>query len=513
MSNKLVIDPVTRIEGHLKVEVEIEDAVVKDCRASGMLYRGIEQILLGRDPRDANQITQRICGVCPIAHATASTMCLDSAFGITDKIPPNAWLVRNIIHATNHIHNAVLHFYHLSLLDYIDIARVRKGISAELDLVSDFLTRQEKGPFMPREEDFRLPDEVNQRMVQNYLKALEIRRIAQEALAIFGGKMPHQCGTIPGGVTQAVDAGKIESYLGKIKEVKEFIYFSYWQDIVDLTKYYPEYWSVGPGCKNLLSYGIFPEKTEQGWVRFQPAGVLAAEKQEPEELKVEDITEDVKHSWYEGARYNPAEKFPLPDYSKPEGYSWLKSPRYQGKVYEVGPLARVLLGYKWARETWRHELDMALTTLQININSLYSVLGRHLCRAIESRVLVREVEKWLLSIEPNQPFYTEYEIPLESAGAGLTEGARGAVGHWIKIKDKKIAHYQVISPTTWNASPRDEQGNPGPLEQAIMGTKIKDQNNPVEVTRIIRSFDPCLACAVQIVNHKHLKGKKVYPCL
>lgn len=510
MRKKMLIDPVTRIEGHLKVDLEIEDNTIVSARSSGMLYRGIEQILIGRDPRDASQITQRICGVCPIAHGMASSMCLDSAFGISEKIPKNAWLVRNLIHASNHIHNSILHFYHLALLDYIDVTRVKKGISSELDLVVQFLQREEKTPFVPRDEDFRFPDDINQRMVENYLKALDIRKLTHEALAVFGGKMPHQCGIIPGGVTQKVDAGKIENFLGKIKEIAEFVNFNYWQDLIDLIKYYPEISTTGRGCGNLLAYGAFPVPTNGGFEKFQPGGVLYSEGKNMEDLNPDEITESVEYSWYHGSTAHPATSFPQPEPFKEKAYSWLKSPRYKGRVFEVGPLARVLVAYAGNVQPWKDAVDEALNNSGMKIDDMISVAGRHLCRGIECRMLLKEAEKWLLKIDTDGEFYFDYEIPQESKGFGLSEGARGAVGHWVSIKDKKIAHYQVISPTTWNCSPRDENGNPGPLEQALMGLKIKDENHPVEALRVVRSFDPCLACSVQVKNLKKFSSKKIY---
>ncbi len=510
MRKKILIDPVTRIEGHLKVELEIEDGTVVSAKSSGMLYRGLEQILIGRDPRDASQITQRICGVCPVAHGMASSMCLDAAFGISGKIPANAWLVRNIIHASNHIHNSILHFYHLALLDYIDVAKVKKGVSPEMDLVVQFLQRDEKNPFVPRDEEFRFPDQVNQRMVENYLRALDIRRIAQETLAIFGGKMPHQCGIIPGGVTQKVDAGKIENCLGKIKEISEFVNFHYLQDLMDLVKYYPEYSSIGKGCGNLLAYGAFPVPGSPGLEKFQPGGVYYSSGMKVEDINPEKITEAVEYSWYQGSKGHPSNSFPQPDPFKEESYSWIKSPRYDQQVFEVGPLARVLIAYTKNVQPWRGALQEVLDATGLKLNDIISVAGRHLCRGIECNLLLKEVERWLLSIEPAGDFYKDYEIPQESTGLGLTEGARGSVGHWISIKDKKIAHYQVISPTTWNCSPRDSQNNPGPLEQALAGLKIKDEDHPVEAVRIIRSFDPCLACAVQLKSSEKIRAKKFY---
>lgn len=507
---KIIIDPVTRIEGHLKVEIEIEDGTVVSAKSSGMLYRGIEQILIGHDPRDASQITQRICGVCPIAHGMASSMCLDSAFGISEKIPSNAWLVRNLIHASNHIHNSILHFYHLALLDYIDVTKVKKGISPEMDLVVQFLKRDEKAPFVPRDEDFRFPDDVNQRMVENYLKALDIRKITHEALSIFGGKMPHQCGIIPGGVTQKVDTGKIENFLGKIKEISEFASFYYWQDLIDLIRYYPECSTIGRGCGNLLAYGAFPVYGSNGLEKFQPPGVYYSSTRKVEEIDPEKITEAVKHSWYQGSTGHPANNFPQPDPFKEEAYSWVKSPRYDQQVFELGPLARVLIAWVKKIEPWYSVLNESMELTGLNLNNIISVAGRHLARGIECKLLLKETEKWLLSINPNEDFYCDYEIPEESSGIGLSEAARGAVGHWISIKDKKIAHYQVISPTTWNCSPKDDLNNPGPLEQALTGLKIKDENQPVEVVRVIRSFDPCLACSVQLKNSKKIRAKNFY---
>jgi len=508
MSKKIVIDPITRIEGHLKVEVEIENNKIVDARCSGMLYRGLEKILIGRDPRDANQITQRICGVCPMAHAIASAICLDDAFGISDKITKNGWLLRNLIHVSNHIHNSILHFYHLSALDYVDVSKVSKGVSSELDLVCKFLERDKYYPFVPREEDFRLPQKINERMVYSYLKALEIRRTTHEMLAVFGGKMPHQCGIVPGGVSQNIDAGKIESFLGKLKDVKEFIEFYYIRDLIDVATYYPEYFEIGKGCRNYLAYGVFPVRKNGKFEKFQPSGIVI-EGEKFEELNPSEIRECVSHSWYEGDVKNPVCDFPEVEIEKENAYSWIKSPRYRGEVFEVGPLARLIVAYRKGQQPWKEVIESFLSELKIDIEKLSSVLGRHIARAIEAKVLTEEAMKWLLQINPEEPFYINYEIPEEAEGMGLSEAARGAVGHWIKIENKKIAHYQVISPTTWNASPKDDKGKPGPIEQALLGTKIKDENNPVEVLRIVRSFDPCLACAVQIMNRKKMKSKKV----
>jgi len=500
MREKIIIDPITRIEGHLKVEVEIENKEVVDAKCSGMLYRGIEKILIGRDPIDACQITQRICGVCPVAHASASSIALDNAFGIKEKIPENAFLVRNLIHASNHIHNSILHFYHLSILDFIDVSRVKKGISSEIDLLCKFLERDNYSPFVPRDNDFRLSQEANLRVVQNYIKGLEIRRYAHQLLSIFGGKMPHQCGIVPGGVTQKVDIGKIENAIGKLKDIKEFVEFYYFSDLKDIGEKYPEYFKIGSSYGNYLTYGVFPIRNNGSIEKFQPGGVVF-EIEKLEEIDEKEIREDIVNSWYEGEIENPEKDSPDINIKK-NGYSWIKSPRYKGKVVEVGPGARLVIAYKKNVQPWKKEIDKVLNEFKIDISKLNSVMGRHIARFIEAKVLINECLNWILKIKPDQDFYLKYEIPEEGQGIGLSEGARGAVGHWISIKNKKISHYQVISPTTWNGSPKDSNGNYGPIEKALIGTKINDEKNPVEILRIVRSFDPCLACAVQVIDSK-----------
>ncbi|MCM8825581.1 MAG: nickel-dependent hydrogenase large subunit, partial [Candidatus Omnitrophica bacterium] len=277
----------------------------------------------------------------------------------------------------------------------------------------------------------------------------------------------------------------------------------------DLLKYYPECYNIGRGCGNLLAYGAFPVPAN-GLEKFQPGGVYYSSRSTVEDLDPEKITEAVEHSWYQGNTGHPARNFSQPDPFKEKSYSWLKSPRYNEQVFEVGPLARVIIAYVKNCQPWKDELQSVLDEKGLKLGDIISVAGRHLCRGIECKVLLKEVEKWLLEIDPAGDFYQDYEIPQQATGFGLTEGARGAVGHWISIKDRKIAHYQVISPTTWNCSPRDDLGNPGPLEQALEGLWIKDENQPVEAVRVIRSFDPCLACAVQLKNSKKIYARKIH---
>jgi hydrogenase large subunit len=501
---KVTIDPITRIEGHLKIETEVDEGVVKDARSTGNLFRGIELILRGRDPRDAQVIAQRICGVCPQSHGVAAALCLDSAFGLGDKIPDNARIMRNLIQGTHVVQDHILHFYLLAALDYVDVTDVAKyeGKDSELNSVKDFIARGELGPFAPRYEgDYRLPAEVNQAATAHYLQALEVRRTGHEAVAIFGGKIPHSVGIVPGGVTDVPTVDKITAFLWKVKKLQDFVDNVYLPDVKAIAGVYSDYLEIGAGCKNLLSYGGYDLQGDDADLtrrkRLFKQGAISADFK-LRDLDISLVTEGVKYSLYEDA---PAPKHPTAGETKPylgkEGaYSWLKAPRYGGEVYEVGPLARIATTYAAGDPVVRGLVDSALAELRAPLSALFSVMGRHLARAICAKILADNLEKWLLELKPGEPTYVEYELPEESMGMGLIEGSRGALGHWIEIKDKKIHNYQAVVPTTWNASPRDDNGVPGPIEQALIGTKIRDKDNPFELVRIVRSFDPCLACSI-----------------
>lgn len=506
---KIVIDPVTRIEGHLKLEAIVENGVVKDARTIGNLFRGLEIILRGRDPRDAQVITQRICGVCPQSHGIAAALNLDSAFGIADKIPDNARIIRNLIQGAHITQDHILHFYHLTALDYVDIADVAKykGKDSDLNSVKDFIKRGELGPFFPRYEgDYRLSAEVNQQTVAHYVKALEIRRIGHEMVSIFSGKIPHSVGVIPGGVTSVPTTDNILAFLWKLRILQDFIDNVYIPDVLAVAGAYPDYFEIGAGCKNLLAYGSFDlEGGDPDYIRrnrlFKQGTVSTDLK--AQDLDTNKIAEYVKHSWYEDSPgRHPSKGETRPQYDKKGAYSWVKSPRYDGKVYEVGPLARVAVNYARGDQRMREMVNSALVQLKVTPSALFSVLGRHLARALSAKYIADSMDQWLLSLKPGEPTFVEYEIPDEGMGMGLTDAARGSLGHWIEIKDKKIANYQCVVPTTWNISPMDDKGNHGPIEQAIIGTKVKDESNPFEIVRIIRSFDPCLACSVHLVTPK-----------
>ena len=507
---KIVIDPVTRIEGHLKIECVVENGEVKDARATGNLFRGIEMILKGRDPRDAYIIAQRICGVCPQSHGLAATLNLDSAFGIAGKIPDNARIIRNLVHAVHSVQDNILHFYHLAALDYVNVADAAKyeGNDSQLNSVKDFIQRGALNPFLPRYEgDYRLPADVNQQAVAHYVKALEMRRIGHEAVAIFSGKIPHSVGLVPGGVTSTPTVDNMMAYIWKIKILQDFVNNVYIPDVFAVAGAYMDYAEIGKGCQNLLSYGMYDlDGTNPDYAtreRLFKQGTVSADLK-PGTLDTNKITEQVKHSWYQDATSNrhPSQGETVPQYDKPDAYTWAKAPRYDGKVYEVGPLARIAVTYAKGDPKTKELVEGSLKKLNASPAALFSVLGRHLARALSAKTIVDQLEGWTLQLKPGQPTYVEYEIPEEASGMGIIEGTRGALGHWIEIKNKKIANYQAVVPTTWNVSPMDDQGQHGPIEQALIGAKVKDEKNPFEIVRIIRSFDPCLACAVHVVTPK-----------
>ena len=504
---RIVIDPITRIEGHLKVEVIVDGGEVKEAHSSGTLFRGFEIILRGRDPRDAPYLTQRICGVCPIAHATASNLCADDTFGIADRIPKNGRILRNLIFGSNYIQSHILHFYHLAALDYVDVTAAADydGTDSDLKAVRDFIARGALGPFVPRYEgDYRLPKEVNVAATKHYVQALEMRRKAQEMLAIFGGKMPHQCTMVPGGATEIATVDKIAAFVWRLNELRDFIDNVYLPDVLAVAGVYSDHCAMGKGCGKYVAYGAFDledgNADQSTRKRLTKQGVtdtsLAVEA-----LDVRKITEDIEHSWFEGEnQLHPSNGQTNPNPRKDGGYSFLKSPRYNGQAGEVGPLSRMLVNYASGDETTKTLVDGALSALGADATALFSIMGRHAARALECKLVADAMVGWTLELEPNGPSYAEYEIPAESQGFGITDAPRGALGHWMKLEGGRIANYQCVVPTTWNAGPRDADGQPGPIEQALTGLPVKDEANPFEVVRTVRSFDPCLACAVHVLK-------------
>jgi hydrogenase large subunit len=507
---KIIIDPVTRLEGHLKVEAVVEGGKVKEAKSSGTLFRGLELIMRGRDPRDAQRIAQRICGVCPTSHSIAAALSLDNAFGIADKIPDNGRIIRNLILGAAHIADHILHFYHLVALDYVDVAKLAKyeGNNPALNSIKRFIARGELGPFVPRYEgDYRLPEEVNEQAVAHYVAAFDTRRKAQEMLALFGGKMPHNMGVMPGGVASVPTVDNMTSFLWRLKELQEFIDNVYLPDVLAVVGVYSDYFEIGHGCGNLLAYGSYELDGKEVDLtkrkRFIKPGTTSTSLKFSE-LDTTKIIEEVKHSWYADSisGRHPSQGDVVLDEGKKGAYSWLKSPRYGKEVFEVGPLARIMVNYVGGNIGVKSLVDSALSQANISPDKMFSVMGRNLARALETKLIADALAGWVLELRPGEPAYLSYELPEEATGMGLVGAARGALGHWIEIKERKIANYQVITPSTWNISPKDDKDQPGPLEQAITGTKIKDEANPFEIVRIVRAFDPCLACSVHLLSPK-----------
>lgn len=396
-------------------------------------------------------------------------MALDSAFGI--EPPPNGRIIRNLILGSNYVQSHILHFFHLAALDYV------KGPDVP--------------PFIPRYEgDYRLPQDVNDQVVGIYLEALKMRRLAHEMTALWGGRMPHTQAIVPGGVTEVPNSQKMVDFKFRLAQLIDFIDNKYVPTVKAVAATYPEYFGIGVGCKNMLSYGVFP--LEEGALKdfvhqkkFFPSKVLLGGQLK--DLEPELIGEDVKYSWYKDEiEKDPTKAVVTPDSKKKDAYSWVKAPRYNGNVMEVGPLARLI--------TAENKDVLALG------DQAYSVLGRHFARAVETSMIAHAMDEWVMKLEVGQPVCTPHKVPAEAQGMGLTEAARGALGHWNKIEHSRTAVYNAIVPSTWNMSPMDDRNQMGTMEQALVGTPVKDPANPFELVRIVRSFDPCLACAIHVTT-------------
>lgn len=463
MATISVIDPVTRLEGHLKIEVTVDIAggvqQVVDARATGTLFRGFESILTNRNPRDAQHITQRICGVCPVSHGLAAVMTLDRAAGIA--VPDNGRIMRNLVLGANYVQSHILHFYHLAAQDFID----GPGMA----------------PWQPSwPVDKRIDAETTAVLIDHYVAALDMRRKAHEMGALFGGRLPHPPTFIPGGVTSTPRSERKTSFLAYLDELVPFIQDVYLPDVEALGTIYSDYFNIGRGYANLLAYGVF-DLDAAGSTRLLGRGRVLNASTTVQAVDTAAITEQVTHSWYADStnNLNPASGVTSPVYPKAQGYSWLKAPRYEGLPYEVGPLARM-----WVNGDYR---------------SGVSVMDRHVARALECLKVAEAMRGWVNQLSGTTAC-TSWTAPSSASAVGLTEAPRGALGHWLSLSGGKIARYQVITPTCWNASPQDTAGARGPIEQALMGTPVQDPQMPVEVVRVIHSFDPCLSCAVHVMR-------------
>jgi hydrogenase large subunit len=524
MSNKIVIDPVTRIEGHLKVEVTVEQGKVADARCVGTMFRGLEQIVIDKDPRDVPYVVERACGVCAGVHGWASCMAVEQAHNAV--VPEMGRVLRNLMMGALWLHDHVLHFYHLSALDYIDPTAILSytGGSPQLISVRDKIKAlAEAGdlhPILPSyaPDDFcvRDPDVVTE-LVYHYIQALEIQAKGRKASAIFAGKQPHHSTMVVGGVTFYPTLGHIEQFRRIIREVIDFVRGTYVPDVLAVASEYLlplERASVGATAGHYMSYGGYPLDSHGDKMLFPSGVILDGDLDSVKPFDPTAVVEDLAHSWYkdEPRPGHPSSTFTSVEFDKPRAYTFVKAPRYQGKPIEVGPLARMLVSKN--PSFMKLLKDQGITRP--------GVVMRHAARAVDTLVMADMMDTWigeLIQLVGTTGIYGDtgsalihdkgaWEPPKEGRGAGLNEAPRGALGHWIEIADRKVRQYQMVVPTTWNASPVDEQGNHGPMEEAIIGAPVPDVDNPVNVVRIIRSFDPCLACAIHMI---HPKGEKVIP--
>jgi Ni,Fe-hydrogenase I large subunit len=555
---RIAIDPITRIEGHLRIEVEVEDGVVRDAWSSGTMFRGLELILRGRDPRDAWVVAQRACGVCTTVHALASVRAVENALGL--RIPTNARLIRNLIAGTQYVQDHVIHFYHLHALDWVDVVSATQADPARtaalaqsisdwpLSSLSYFKGVQDKlkayvasgqlGPFANGywgHPAYELPPEANLMAVAHYLEALDWQRQVIRIQALLGGKNPHPQSYVVGGMAMGVDPNSPTALttrrLSEITELttqaQDFVNRVYIPDVVAIAGFYKDWAGIGQGIGNYLAYGDFPED-DSG----QPAGfylprgrVMGRDLSKIEPVDQLGVAETVTSSYYTyddgdatakhpwDGQTNPKYAGPTPPYTSLEGfdkYSWLKAPRYKDEPMEVGPLARMLVAYASGHPDVTAAVDGLLGSLGVGPEALFSTLGRVAARALETKLLVGKLAGWQAELEENLDTgdlaiadvsgWDPASWPAEAQGWGLEEAPRGALGHWVVIKDQKIANYQLVVPSTWNGSPRDPKGRRGAWEEALVGSPVNDPNQPVEILRTIHSFDPCLACAVHVYD-------------
>jgi len=553
----VVVDPVTRIEGHLRIEAEVDSGRVQDAWSSSTMFRGIEIILKGRDPRDAWAFTQRICGVCTTVHAIASIRAVENAVGAVP--PPNARLLRNVIMASQMVQDHVVHFYHLHALDWVDIVSALsadpKQTSALAESISDwplssttyfrgvqervkaFVERGQLGPFANAywgHPAYRLPAEANLLAVAHYLEALDWQREFIKVHAVLGGKNPHLQSFLVGGMATPVDPDSqaainmtsLAQLRHLIHKAHDFVTKVYLPDLLAVASFYKDWAGYGAGVGNYMSYGEYPEADAPDTSLFIPSGVIRnRDLSQVEPLDPTKISEYVTHSWYQYSGGDAEGRHPFdgetaPSYTGPEPpyerlhtdqkYSWLKAPRYDDQPMEVGPLSRTLIAYAAGRERVRELVDGALAHLGVGAEALFSTLGRVAARGLETQLLVERLQGWVDELAGNigagdlricdNSKWDPDTWPAEATGAGFHEAPRGSLGHWVHIKDGEIANYQCVVPSTWNAGPRDAAGKRGPYEEALLGTPVADPEQPIEILRTVHSFDPCMACGVHVVD-------------
>jgi Ni,Fe-hydrogenase I large subunit len=558
--SRIVVDPLTRIEGHLRIEARAEDGAVAEAWASATMWRGIEQVLAGRDPRDAWLFAQRICGVCTTVHALASVRAVEDALDIA--IPRNAHLLRDLIATSQFVHDHVIHFYHLHALDWVDVTHALRadparaaGIGSQLSdyprntagqltavqqRLQRFVDSGRLGPFANGywgHPAYALEPEVDLLAVSHYLDAIDFQREYVKIHALLGGKNPHPQTYLVGGMASPVDPSSAAAInAGTLAQLRrlaqlglDFVRQAYLPDLLAIAAAYPEWAGIGAGPGNFLAFGDLTadprrpgEPVTDG---FLPGGVVRASAPgRVEEVDLGLIREHIDRSWFTGpdgsaARHpydvdvTPAYTGPRPPYEELDvdaAYSWLRAPRYDGLAMEVGPLARVVIGYARGHEVLAPLVDDSLARLGVEASALDSTLGRTLARGLETRALAEYVLTLVDRLEANLgggdlqvhdgTRWERRTWPATARGVGLHEAPRGALSHWAVIADGRLERYRAVVPTTWNASPRDADGTPGPYETALVGTPLADPERPLEILRTIHSFDPCMACAAHVVD-------------
>ncbi|TFH39492.1 MAG: nickel-dependent hydrogenase large subunit [Bacteroidia bacterium] len=570
MAQRIVVDPVTRIEGHLRIEAEIKDGVIVDAFSSGTMVRGIEIILKDRDPRDAWAFTERVCGVCTTVHALSSVRAVEDALKIT--IPQNAEMIRNLMAAAQYMQDHVIHFYHLHALDWVDVvSALSANPKATADIASSLSNWPKSSPgyfsdIQKRVKKFvesgqlgifangywghsayKLPPEVNLIGVAHYLEALEWQKEIIKIHTIFGGRNPHPnylVGGVPCSINldenNAINAERLAYVRRLLEEAKTFIDQVYIPDLVAIAGFYKSDWaSIGGGLTNYLSFGDLPmngyNDANASLFKFPRGIVLNRNLNEVIEINAssqEEVQEYISHSWYEYSDGDDTPKHPWEGETKfnftgpqppyefldvDKKYSWLKTPRWKGKAMEVGPLARMLVGFASGNKEIQETVSWALKALDAPVEALFSTLGRTAARGLETKLMANWALEFydtlIANIKNGDTRTASTELfdpktwPAESKGVGLSEAPRGGLSHWIVIKDQKIENYQMVVPSTWNASPRDPSGQRSAYEQSLIGTPIANPDQPLEILRTIHSFDPCIACAVHLYDEK---GKYVH---
>jgi len=559
-TSRLVVDPVTRIEGHLRIEAQLEGDTIAQAYSSGTMVRGIEIILRGRDPRDAWAFAQRICGVCTLVHGMAAVRAVEDALQI--PVPRNAQAIRNLMIAAQYVHDHVMHFYHLHALDWVDVVNAlnaQPAATATLAQSTSPYARSSPGYFADVQARLRnlvesgqlgifanaywghpaykLPPEANLMAVAHYLDALEWQRDVAQLHAIFGGKNPHPMLLVGGAPSpidlnsdSALNAKRLEQVGQIVAQMRAFVNQVYVPDTLTIAGFYKDWATRGEGLGNFMTYGEFPtgQMSELDKLLIPRGAILNRNLAELQEVDLRDaaqVQEFVAHSYYDysGGKNSGLHPFsgetalnytgPTPPFEQldvEKSYSWLKSPRWRGHAMEVGPLARVLVLYAKGHAQTRELVDATLAKLDIPVTALYSTLGRTAARTLETKIIADAMQGMYDGLVANikagdtQTFdrsrWEPARWPAEAKGAGYMEAPRGALSHWIVIRDGRIANYQAVVPSTWNAGPRDSQGQPGAYEAALVGHRLADPKQPIEILRTIHSFDPCLACAVHVMD-------------